>query len=79
VQNSLIDTRDGVCGPDLLKVNAEGYDYQVLSMLDLDHHCPTIIHFEHRHIFASHYESVIARLQKYGYLFFADKMIPRSI
>lgn len=60
--------------PDLLKVDTEGYDYEVLAMLDLERHKPAIIHFEHLHIADDRYEQLIVRLQGAGYRFLADKM-----
>lgn len=64
------------CGrvPDLLKVDTEGYDYEVLSMLDLAQWRPTIIRFEHLHISGERYDGLIRRLHAAGYRFLADKM-----
>ncbi len=60
--------------PDILKVDAEGYDYEVLSMLNL-HQCrPPIIHFEHLHMVGGQYDGLIRRMMAVGYRFLADKM-----
>lgn len=60
--------------PDVLKVDTEGYDFEVLSMLDLVQTRPTIIRFEHLHMSSEQYEGLIYRLIEVGYRFLADKM-----
>jgi FkbM family methyltransferase len=35
---------------DLLQLDTEGFDYQILLMLDYNLYRPAIIHFEHRHL-----------------------------
>lgn len=60
--------------PDILKVDTEGYDYEVLTMLDLDVCRPTIICFEHLHMSNEQYESLLGRLMGVNYRFLADKM-----
>jgi hypothetical protein len=32
---------------DLLQVDTEGYDYEIIKMIDFDWYKPNIIHFEH--------------------------------
>lgn len=59
---------------DLLKVDTEGYDYEVLSMLDLEKIKPTIIRFEHLHMSTAEYEKLIYQFIDVGYSFIADKM-----
>lgn len=59
--------------PDVLKVDVEGYDYQLLSMLDLEAYCPRIILFEHLHMNTDDYEALILKLSTVGYRFLADK------
>jgi FkbM family methyltransferase len=60
--------------PDVLKVDTEGYDYEVLAMFDLDKWRPSIIRFEHLHMSTVEYEMLIKRLIAAGYRFLADKM-----
>lgn len=60
--------------PDVLKVDTEGYDYEVLSMLDLAQSKPTIIRFEHLHMSSEQYERLVYRMIEAGYRFLADKM-----
>ncbi len=60
--------------PDVLKVDTEGYDYEVLSMLDLGRCRPAIIHFENSCMTNEQYETLIKRLITAGYRFLADKM-----
>ncbi len=35
---------------DLLHIDTEGYDWKILSQLDLDRYCPSIILFEYKHL-----------------------------
>ena len=35
---------------DLLQIDAEGYDYEVIKMLDFGAVRPSVIHYEHRHL-----------------------------
>ena len=44
--------RSGLTMIDLLQIDTEGYDYIVLSGLDLSTYQPTLILFEHRHLSA---------------------------
>lgn len=72
-------TLDGILSlseqkPDILKVDTEGYDYEVLSMLDLAKYQPTIIRFEHLHMSNNQYEALMGRFIAVGYKFIADKM-----
>lgn len=59
---------------DLLKIDTEGYDYEILSMLNTEKVMPTIIRFEHLHMSKEQYEEQIYRLIDTGYHFIADKM-----
>lgn len=60
--------------PDLLKIDTEGYDYEVLSMLDFDRWKPRIIRFEHLHMSSKEHSEIIRRLKLLSYYFIADKM-----
>ncbi len=42
--------KHGIVKLDLLHIDTEGYDYKVLSQLDLSRHQPSVILFEHKHL-----------------------------
>jgi FkbM family methyltransferase len=52
---------------DLLQIDAEGYDAQILEMLDLDRFRPTIIHFEHHALASEVHTRLLDRLRGHGY------------
>lgn len=43
-------TTNGVDSIDLLQIDVEGYDFEVVKMIDFEKWRPTIIHYEHRHL-----------------------------
>ncbi len=43
-------TKNKIIGLDLLHIDTEGYDFKILSQLDLNKYSPTIILFEHKHL-----------------------------
>ena len=59
---------------DLLKIDTEGYDYEILSMLNLRKFNPAIIRFEHLHMTTQEYEEIILGLIDAKYKFIADKI-----
>jgi FkbM family methyltransferase len=54
---------------DLLHIDTEGYDWKILSQLNLDRYFPTIILFEHHHLSESEKEESIMFLKKDYHLF----------
>jgi FkbM family methyltransferase len=58
---------------DLLKIDTEGYDYNVLRMLDLTRVQPGLVRFEHAHMRRHEYDEVIERLSRHGYQFICGK------
>ena len=52
---------------DLLHIDAEGYDWVVLSQLDLKYFTPKIILFEHKHLSPEEKEQSLDFLKKYNY------------
>lgn len=35
---------------DLLHVDTEGFDYEILKLIDFQHYCPALIMYEHKHL-----------------------------
>lgn len=52
---------------DLLSIDIEGFDYEVLSQIDLAAHRPSVIVFEHLHLSNDERRSAIALLDDHGY------------
>lgn len=60
--------------PILLKIDVEGYDYEILNELNLKQFRPKIIHFENLHMEKSKYQAIINKYLSYNYRFIADNM-----
>jgi FkbM family methyltransferase len=52
---------------DLLQIDVEGYDHELIRILDIERFAPSIVHFEHRHLSSDQHEASIARLVDHGY------------
>jgi len=52
---------------DLLQIDVEGYDHELIRVLDLERFAPSIVHFEHRHLTPAQHEASIGRLVDHGY------------
>lgn len=59
---------------DLIQVDAEGYDYQILSSIDFERLKPAIIRFEFRHFDARQLDESIERFVQLGYQFFVEEL-----
>ena len=66
--NSLIEDND-ICALDLLIIDTEGYDYDVLKMIDFKKIKPGLIIFEHRHLEIIKYKLALKMLKKQNYKF----------
>jgi FkbM family methyltransferase len=60
--------------PDLLKVDVEGYDYELLKAWDLEEFRPRIIRFENLHMKPAHYQEIIEKFASANYQFLANRM-----
>ena len=60
--------------PDLLKIDVEGYDFEILNALDLNRYRPRLIRFENLHMPDKQYQSIIDRFHAAGYRFLANRM-----
>jgi len=52
---------------DLLQIDAEGYDYEIIKMIDFERTKPSIIHFEHKHLSVTDLDECVDWLIKEGY------------
>lgn len=51
---------------DLLQVDTEGYDYEIINMIDLNHIRPSIIAYESKHISMKKQQDLVKRLTSNG-------------
>jgi FkbM family methyltransferase len=59
--------KHGIGHVSLLQIDTEGYDHEVIKMLDFASLKPTIINFEHVHLAPADYTSSVRRLTDAGY------------
>jgi FkbM family methyltransferase len=52
---------------DLLQIDVEGYDHELIRILDLDRFAPSIVRFEHAHLSRDQHEACIDKLLARGY------------
>lgn len=52
---------------DLLQIDVEGYDHELIRVLDLKRFSPSIVRFEHLHLTPAQHEASIDRLLGHGY------------
>jgi FkbM family methyltransferase len=52
---------------DLLQIDVEGYDHEIVRMLDFARFAPSIIRFEHKHLRPEDYDVTVRRLVEHGY------------
>lgn len=65
-------TRHRVPAIDLLQIDAEGFDFQILQMLDFQTVKPAIIHYEHQHLSAGDRRRACELLSEHGYRFWIE-------
>lgn len=63
--------RHGFTGFDYLQIDAEGFDYEILKMVDWAMHAPQIIHFETVHLTEADRVAAWALLRGHGYVLHA--------
>ena len=59
----------------LLQIDAEGYDYEVLKLVDFSRSRPLVIRFEAVHLSRSDHESCLRMLAENGYRFIYDDRV----
>jgi FkbM family methyltransferase len=52
---------------DLIVIDVEGYDAEIIRMLDLERFRPSIVHFEHKHLSRRQWEASVKKLLEHGY------------
>lgn len=52
---------------DLIQIDVEGYDAQIIELLDLDRWKPAIVNFEHKHLSPADYATALDKLIAHGY------------
>ncbi|MBV8159870.1 MAG: FkbM family methyltransferase [Acidimicrobiia bacterium] len=64
--DSLCETHD-IRTIDLVQMDTEGYDYDVVKQIDLDHYRPAIVLYEHYHLRPGEREACERHLEDHGY------------
>jgi FkbM family methyltransferase len=57
---------------DLVHVDTEGYDFEIIKLIDLDRWAPTVLLFEHKHLSPEDRAACVAHLEGHGYDLLAD-------
>lgn len=65
------ERRYGVAGFDVLQIDAEGYDWRILSQIDLPRHAPKCVHLETECLPEEEVGAAIARLRQSAYACYA--------
>jgi FkbM family methyltransferase len=52
---------------DLLQIDVEGYDHELVRVLDIERFAPSIVRFEHAHLTPTQHEASVGRLIEHGY------------
>lgn len=53
---------------DVIKIDTEGYDYNILRMINFDEICPSIIHYERAHMTKAQQNEIADALVTHGYI-----------
>lgn len=64
--------KHGIGTLDLIHIDAEGYDYEVIKLIDFDAHRPTLLLFEHKHLAAADLRDCHDHLARHGYEWLAE-------
>lgn len=52
---------------DLLQIDVEGFDHELIRVLDLGRFAPAIVRFEHQHLSREQHEASVGKLVEHGY------------
>lgn len=66
--------KHGVTTVDLVHIDTEGYDFEVVKLIDLDRLRPRLVMFENYHMDPDLHETCLAHLARHGYEHLADGM-----
>lgn len=59
---------------DLIQIDVEGYDFEILRLIDFDHLRPRLVMFEHYHMDTATHDAALAHMKGYGYDALSDGM-----
>jgi FkbM family methyltransferase len=59
--------KSGLRKIDILQIDVEGYDFEILKLVDFKRHKPSIIHYEHAHLSPDDREACLELLVRHGY------------
>ena len=63
----MLCSQHGVQSVDLIHTDTEGYDFEIIKMIDIRSLAPKIVLFEHYHMDRDTYEACLAHLRSFGY------------
>jgi FkbM family methyltransferase len=63
----------GISEIDLLQIDTEGYDFEIIKMVDFERSPPAIIRYEHSHLSTADRRACLALLAGHGYRFVSEK------
>ena len=69
-----ICSRNDVASIDLVQMDTEGYDFEVIKLIDLDRFRPKLLMFEHLHLAPPDYQACLRLLRTSGYEDISDTM-----
>ncbi|HET9733607.1 MAG TPA: FkbM family methyltransferase [Acidimicrobiales bacterium] len=69
-----ICARHSVARIDLIQIDTEGYDFEVIKLIDLERYRPKLVMFEHLHLGPDDLQSCLGRLRSNGYEDLSDTM-----
>lgn len=69
-----ICTRHRVEAIDLVQIDTEGYDYEVIKLIDLERYGPKLLMYEHLHLTPADRHECLGRLRSHGYEDMSDTM-----
>lgn len=64
---------------DLIQIDVEGYDAEIIRLLDLDRWNPAIVNFEHKHLSRADYAAALDKLAVHGYRLAAGFPDPNTL
>ncbi len=59
--------KHGVTGVDIVQIDTEGFDFEIIKLIDLQRLRPKIVMFERLHFDAATHEACLAHLRAHGY------------
>ena len=69
-----ICARNSVRAIDLVQIDTEGYDYEVIKLIDLERYAPKLLMYEHLHLSSADREECLNLLRAHGYEDISDTM-----